>query len=197
MIKLACKIPRKIVIAVSGGPDSMALLNFCFRGRKDLTALHIDHKTKHAKDARKLVEDYCKQNNIPLVVNEVSTIEHNELVWRNERLRFYHNFTKNGVTVATAHHLGDVAEWYLFTALHGDPKFMSAVDEEHKLIKPFLFTAKQELIDWCHKFEVPYVIDPTNEGEGNARAIMRGIMPELLKVHSGFHSSIRNKMMKV
>ncbi len=196
MLLLAAKIPRKIVVACSGGADSMALLSFCINGRKDITVLHVDHKTEHAAQARKMVTDFCFEHKLNLEVREVETTEHNELAWRNERLGFYREFTDKGFTVATAHHLGDAAEWYLFTALHGAAKFMAPEDKEHGLIKPFLHTEKQELIDWCDRFKVPYITDPTNAGEDNARAILRGVMPQLLKIHSGFYSSIRNKMTK-
>jgi tRNA(Ile)-lysidine synthase len=194
MIQLATKIPRSACVAVSGGADSMSLLSFCHRGRKNITALHIDHRTDFGKEARKLVETYCHSNSIPLVVKEVTTTEHNEEKWRNERLGFYRDFTSQGLFVCTGHQLDDLIEWLLLTCIHGKPKFMSPVDEEHKLLKPFLLTEKQELVEWCRKFSIPYLEDPTNTGQDNARAKLRGIMPTLLSIHPGLRTSIKNKM---
>lgn len=194
---LACAIPHDIVLAVSGGPDSMALLSFCCAGRKNVTVLHVDHGTDHAKEARTLVENYCKNNNINLVVREVpSSIAHTENNWREFRLSAYADFTKAGAWVATAHHLDDAVEWYLLTALHGAPKFMEPIDSRFKLMKPFLFTNKEELIYWCNVRKVSYVDDPTNIGQDNSRAILRSsVIPSLLKIHPGMKTSIRGKML--
>jgi tRNA(Ile)-lysidine synthase len=196
MLHLACKIPHDTVIACSGGPDSMALLSFCQAGKKHITVLHIDHGTAHAKEARKFVETYCKNNSLPLVISEVpKSMEHSENAWREFRLGAYREFTKTNQWVATAHHLDDAIEWYLMTALHGGPKFMQPLDTEHKLMKPFLHTEKDQLIKWCNDKNVPYVIDPTNIGQENTRAILReSVMPGLLKIHPGMKSSIKNKM---
>ena len=65
MIRLSMKLPRKIAIAVSGGPDSMAALDFLSKN-KDLTVLHFNHGTSHAKQAEYIVRDYCKSRNIPI-----------------------------------------------------------------------------------------------------------------------------------
>lgn len=198
MLNLACPIPRDVVVAVSGGPDSMALLNFCFSGRKNVTALHIDHGTQHAVEARQLVEKYCSDNKIPLVVKVVPTsIPHTENNWRQFRLNVYAEFTNTGRWVATAHHSGDNLEWYLLTAIRGHAKFMQACNDEYKLIKPFLFCEKQQLIEWCDDRYIPYVIDPTNIGEDNARAILReSVIPNLLKIHPGMRTSVKNKAMR-
>lgn len=196
MLQLASKIPRSIVVAVSGGPDSMALLSFCMRGRKDITVLHVDHKTEHAKEARVFVEKFCKDNALKLVIGDIVNVEgHNENAWREQRLGFYKTLATNqGLYVATAHHLDDLVEWYLLSAIHGKPNFMKPADEEYKLIKPFLFTEKEDLISWCDRFDVPYVIDPTNIGNDNSRAILRSsVIPTLLKIHPGMKTSIKNK----
>ncbi len=194
MIQLACPIPRSIVVAVSGGSDSMSLLSFCQRGKKQIKVIHIDHGSKHAKEARAFVESYCAKHSLSLDVYEVpEAIKHTEEAWRDYRLGVYKKYTSAGGYVATGHTADDLIEWYLMTALHGQSKFMLPVDEEHKLIKPFLYTEKDELIAWCRKFEVPYVIDPTNFGDGNTRAKLRSIMPVLLSIHPGFKTSIKNK----
>lgn len=195
MIQLATPIPRRVVVAASGGPDSQALLSFCQRGKKDITVLHIDHGTTHGKEARAHIEKYCADHSLPLVIREAPThTKHSENVWREFRLECYREFTSKGTYVATGAHFGDLLEWFLLTTIHGKPKFMKAVDEEHKLLKPFLLTEKEELVKWCEKFNVPYVNDPTNIGQDNARAKLRAdVIPALLSIHAGMKTSIRNK----
>lgn len=197
MFTLACPIPHDIVIACSGGPDSAALTSFCLNGRKNITVLHIDHGTSHAKEARTLVENYCNKYDIPLSIHEVpKSVPHTENDWREFRLSVYAKFTKIGLWVATAHHLDDAIEWNLLTTIHGAGKFMQPIDPQYKLMKPFLFVEKSDLIRWCDEKKIPYILDPTNIGCDNARAVLRkSIIPNLLKIHPGMKTSIKNKML--
>jgi tRNA(Ile)-lysidine synthetase-like protein len=197
MINLACPIPRDIVISVSGGPDSMSLLNFAQKGRKNIHVLHVDHKTEHAKEARAFVEKYCSDNRLPLSVYQVRGDAHDETNWRNERLEFYKYFTNQGRYIATAHTLDDAIEWFLFTAIHGQSAFMHPVSKEFKLLKPFLYTEKDELIKWNKTYNVPFVVDPTNYDNSNMRSKMRNsVIPELLGIHPGMKTSIKKKLIE-
>ena len=56
MIRVIGNIPPKITIAVSGGADSMAVLDFLRRGHKEISVIHIDHGTVFGSVARKVVE---------------------------------------------------------------------------------------------------------------------------------------------
>lgn len=195
MIHLATKLPIKFNIAVSGGPDSMALLDFAIQGRRQVNVIHIDHGTKFSKSAREFVEAYCVKHNIPYqthVYNDYG-MPANEEVWRNFRLDVYKQYTNKGEYVATAHHLDDLIEWGLLTFIHGKANYMKPLDKEHKLIKPFLYTEKEVLVDWCKRKEVPYLTDPTNVGDSNARAKMRAsIIPVLLDIYPGMKTSMMN-----
>ena len=175
----------------------MALLDFCVRGKRNVRALHVNHGTEFSATSQRIVERYCSLNKIELSVHRIDPGgAHTEESWRDERLKAYSRFTRDGY-VATAHHLGDVVEWYLLTALHGKPALMKAVDDQHGLIKPFLGTQKGELIRWCDDRRVEYVTDPTNVGEDNSRAVLWAhVLPNLLKIHPGFHSTIRNKLLE-
>lgn len=195
MFHLSCQIPKDIAVAVSGGPDSMALLSFCQAGKKNITVIHVDHGTQHAEEAKKFVKEYCYDNALKLFIYEFPKEQAgNEASWRNYRLDIYKIWTSK-FYVATAHHLDDVVEWYLLSAAHGKPKFMKSIDKTNKLIKPFLYTEKSEIINWCNRKKINFVIDPTNFGEYNARAILRGqVIPGLLKINPGMKTSIRRKM---
>lgn len=191
-ITLACKIPKKVVVAFSGGPDSSALLSFCQKGRREIIVLHINHGTPHAIEAEKLVKDYCEKQNLQLDLYKLAdTGGHNENKWRDERLKIYKNYTSKGLTIATAHTGDDLVEWWIISSIHSKPALMKPIDEKHGLIKPFLLTPKSILIEHCIKNNVPYIIDPTNIDGNNARAILRReVIPSLLKIHPGMRTSI-------
>jgi len=98
MIKLLGSIPNKIAIAVSGGPDSMAALNFLRNGgKREVLALHFNHGTgRHSVEAEALLQCYCEDNGVPLVVGQLSRgklkEESKEEFWRNERYSFFGDY---------------------------------------------------------------------------------------------------------
>ena len=61
MIHITGKIPERVAIAVSGGIDSMAVLDFLRRSR-DVVVLHYNHGTPYAPEAEALVRAYCMQH---------------------------------------------------------------------------------------------------------------------------------------
>ena len=162
MIKLLGKVPNKIYLACSGGVDSMAALSFLNNKKRNVSVAHFDHGTEHGIKAQDFVKEYCAKNNIPLKVSSVSRkkmpSESREEYWRNERYAFFKSLD---APVVTAHHLNDVAEWWVFSSLHGESKLIPYKNEN--VIRPFLMTSKQELIGWCNHHNVPYVKDPTNQ----------------------------------
>ena len=194
MIKLLGKVPRAVYIACSGGPDSMAALSFLRNSHRDIKVAHFDHGTEHAATAQKFVIEYCKKNKIKYVLGTVTRkrlpTESREEYWRNERYDFFKSLD---APVVTAHHLDDVAEWWIFSSLHGNPKLMPYRNEE--VIRPFLMTPKQELVRWCDYHNVPYVKDPTNKNLAYMRNLIRHrIMPQCLKVNPGLSKVLKKKI---
>lgn len=199
MIRLLDKVPGKVYVAVSGGADSMAALDFLRRGKREVHALHFDHGTAHGSEARKFVESYCNTEEISLTV---STIERPRLdsesleeYWRNERIRFYK--AHSDVPVVTGHHLDDAVEWWIFTSIHGNPRLMSVRNRDTNVVRPFLATTKEEMISWCKKKKVPHVNDPSNESRNHARnRIRHDIIPHALSVNPGLRTTIRGLLLK-
>ena len=66
MFKLLVPIPKEIFIAVSGGIDSMVVLDFCMMLRKQITVLNFDHGTE-------FVTDFCGRKGIPLVKGRIQS----------------------------------------------------------------------------------------------------------------------------
>lgn len=196
MIKLLGKVPDRIYVACSGGPDSMAALSFLNNSKRNVAVAHFDHGTVHADDARNFVISYCRKNNIDFVLGTVERKrlpeESREEYWRNERYRFFENLD---APVVTAHHLDDVAEWWVFTSLHGESKLTPY--QNGSVIRPFLLTKKQELLGWVKKFDVPYINDPTNKNCAYMRNLIRHrIMPQCTKVNPGLTKVLRKKLIE-
>ena len=119
-----------------------------------------------------------------------------EEFWRVERYKYFKKHSDR--PIVTAHHLNDVVEWWVFTALHGETKIIPYENPDYNIIRPFLLTPKIELIDWCDRKSVPYLVDPSNESRDHMRNVVRhDMMPSILKVNPGVEKVLRKKVQKV
>jgi len=197
MIRVSMKLPDHIAVAVSGGPDSMAALDFLSR-KKDVLALHFNHKTQDSDMAEHLVSDYCASRNIPLAIGELQVERplnmSREDFWRKQRYQFF-DWASQDLSVITCHHLDDVMETWLFTSLHGDPRLIPS--QRGRYLRPFLGTRKAVFEEWCDRKDVPYVIDPSNRDISYMRNYIRHeLMPKALRINPGFAKVLRKKIKK-
>jgi len=190
VLKVLGKLPRDITVAVSGGPDSMAILDF-LSNNHNVTAAYFDHGTKFGEECKGFVKEFCERRDINFVVgfnyNTCPPDESLEEHWRNERYKFLHSFED---TVVTGHNLDDVIEWYLFSSIHGQSKIMPYRNKN--VIRPFISTSKRSLEDWCDKKVIPFMIDPSNEDRKFMRSIIRhDILPKAKLVNPGIEKTIK------
>ena len=191
-------VPHEVAVAVSGGADSMAALDFLRRPGRDILVLHMNHGTSFADEAQSLVERYCSQHDIPLVVGlldkEMAPGRSKEDFWRENRYEFFEANRKER-KVVTCHHLGDAVENWLFTCMHGNPALIPEVRGPY--IRPFLHTEKMGFIQWCERKGVPFIEDPSNTDTSYMRNYIRHeMMPKVLKVNPGIKKTVRKLMDK-
>jgi len=197
MIRLSFKLPRRVAVAVSGGADSMAALDF-LRQNREVKVLHFNHTTPGADAAESVVRAYCDKHNLEL---EVGRLEDDpppgkslEDFWRHARYSFFEGSCE-GLNVVTCHHLDDVAETWLFTSLNGTPKLIPSRRDNY--LRPFLQTRKAVFEDWCDRKEVPYHCDESNnDTRFNRNYIRHELMPKALRVNPGLHKVLRKKIRK-
>ena len=190
MLRVLGKIPREVVVAVSGGPDSMAILDF-LSNNHNVTVAHFDHGTAFGKDCKYFVTEFCEERDIPLVVGNISfecpAGKSKEEHWRDERYKFFRTFDN---TVITGHNLDDVIEWFLFSSLHGQGKLMPYKNQN--VYRPFISTSKRSLEDWCERKDVPFMVDPGNTDRKFMRSIIRNdMMPHARKVNKGIEKTFK------
>lgn len=196
MIRILGNIPNQVTVACSGGPDSMAIIDFLRKGRKSVTVAHFDHGTEHGISAREFVSQYCDDNDIPVVFGKIfqqKTSEKSwEEHWRDERYKWLSTIPSE---VVTGHHLDDCVEWYMFTSLHGNGRLIPY--RRGNVTRPFLTTPKSSFVRWCDKNSVEYVTDPGNYDEKFMRSIIRhAIVPQCLRVNPGLRKVINKKVKK-
>lgn len=197
----------KICAAVSGGRDSMALLNILKENAEKynitLTALNCDHcmrKTSAADSA--FVKEYCQKAGIPL---HMYTAEGKKFESEGEarawRISCYLQEAKSCDCVATAHHLDDNAETVLFNLARGtslagmegitDEDMSFAAGRQFRLIRPLISCTRAEIDKYVDTHKIPYRDDETNSSTDYTRNKIRHlVLPELERAVPGAASGI-------
>lgn len=190
-------VPRKVVVAFSGGVDSVAAADFLIRGGRDVSLAFFHHGTPASDVAEPEVRAWADGRGVSLTVGRISRErghdESPEEFWRNERYGFLGSL---GLPVVTAHHLGDAVESWIFTSLHGEPRLIPPV--RGPIIRPFLTTTKEEFTSWCTRRGLPWVEDPSNQDDRYMRNFIRhNLVPMALRVNPGLPKVIRKKYMEL
>ncbi|HHU65131.1 tRNA lysidine(34) synthetase TilS, partial [Streptococcus sp.] len=153
---------KKVLIAVSGGVDSMNLLHFLYIYRKKLDIeigiAHVNHKQRVESDTEEnYLRDWAKEHQIPIYVAYFSGA-FSETAARDFRYKFFkelmaeHSYT----ALVTAHHADDQAETIFMRLLRGSRlRHLSGMQTvnafgDGELIRPFLAYSKKELPDIFH-----------------------------------------------
>lgn len=162
----------KCAVAFSGGPDSLATLNYLLRGGKVGKVIHFDHGTSFAAEsleyAREVHNALCPD--VPLLVYKYkgATGEANWSKWRRVIA------CSETLPVFTGHHLEDATEWYMLQCMRGHQgTFMPASGATYK---PFL-TATREQLHTHLPAEFRGINDPTNNDAAYCpRNWLRGVL---------------------
>jgi tRNA(Ile)-lysidine synthase len=190
------RIPKEVCVAVSGGADSMAVVDF-LKQKHRVKLIHFNHGTAHGKEAEYFVRHYAKQNELDAEFGYISSSipkgVSKEDFWRKERYDFFEKVVDGKLILA--HNLDDAVETWLFTSINGNPKLIPA--QRDYVIRPFILNKKSELRSWCEYKGVGFLDDPANKDLSYARVRLReNIIPEILKVNPGIYKVIAKKYLE-
>jgi len=186
-----------IVIACSGGPDSLALTHVFLYLQKEyglkLKVAHLDHmfRGEASKQDASFVADFCQKNNLPYEVRSVDVPAYaamhglsDETAAREVRYAFLREVAApfDDAKIATAHHQGDQAETVLLHLFRGAGsqglRGMQAVSGD--IIRPFLFLTKADIEAYCAANALEPRFDETNAQTQYTRNKIRlELMPKL------------------
>lgn len=193
-------ITGPIVVGVSTGADSMALLHYLITNYKDkIICTHINHKVRKQSDEEEIfLKNYCKKYNI---IFECMTIDsYNENNFENEarkkRYNFYEQILKkyNSKNLLLAHHADDLIETVLMKITRGSNingyagiKKISNM-KNYFIIRPLLDYTKIEILEYIKNNNIKYYDDITNIDTKYTRNRFRhNIIPELKKEEKELH----------
>ncbi|NME84167.1 tRNA lysidine(34) synthetase TilS [Clostridium sp. SM-530-WT-3G] len=189
----------KVLIALSGGPDSVCLLNILFKLKDELNielgAAHLNHmlRGKDAMEDEQYVIDICKQMNVECFTKQVNINEYSkkeklssEMAGRIVRYNFFDEIIKeHGYTkIATAHNANDQAETILFRLMRGTglEGLGGIKTKRDNIIRPILCLSRQEVEEYIHTNQLEPRIDKTNfEKIYNRNKIRLDMLPYIKK----------------
>lgn len=174
----------KYIVAVSGGVDSVVLLDKLVRQRShELVVAHFDHgiRPDSADDAR-FVAALARFYSLPFVVKreELGTTASEELA-RNRRYAFLREQAKkHDAAIVTAHHADDVIETIAINLLRGTGWRGLSVLDAPEVVRPQLDTTKAAIYAYALEHQLEWVEDATNTSNQYLRNRMRRKISKLL-----------------
>jgi len=184
-----------IAIAVSGGPDSMALAdNFVKSFLGTIKIICVDHGLRDSAQGEiQLLQNWFSGLKKPYVTLDILTWQHDDpetAIMEKARLARYDlmaDFCADHKIqhLFVAHHQDDQAETFLIRLIGGSGlDGLSAMSERQDyknihIMRPFLNNEKDDLIDYCRDHNVPFSHDPSNKNEKYLRPRLREDFPML------------------
>ena len=191
------KKEEKILVGVSGGVDSMVLLdlllNLPAEYRPKVHVAHINHQLREISDEEEaFVMQYCLNHQVPVFTttwSEGKEITSNiEQAARDIRYLFFHEIMgKKGINkLVTAHHRNDQVETILMRLLNGNSlQSLTGIQQVRafgngKIIRPLLLQKKDWLYEYAIERDIPYYEDESNQDLTYMRNRLRTkIIPDL------------------
>jgi len=168
---------QKLLVAVSGGVDSVVLLDMLHQTNKyDLLVAHFDHgiRPDSAADAR-FVAGLAKLRGLPFVgKREELGVKASEDQARKARYDFlFQEARRLQATIATAHHLDDVVETIAINTIRGTGWRGLAVLDRAGVVRPLLKYSKAEIRSYALEHRLEWVEDSTNASSNYLRNRVR------------------------
>ena len=174
----------------------MSALEFLINGGRQVSVAHYDHGTHHGHEARKFLEQFCKNQKIDFIYEVCDetppTGRSKEEFWRTKRYNFFRALDG---PIVMGHHLDDAVEWWVFSALRGNPTLIPIRRSNPDVLRPFLLTPKSKMHDLLNKH--PHIEDPSNSSIDFARNYIRhNLLHRCQKVNPGIQKTVRNLYLK-
>lgn len=195
---------NKVILACSGGPDSMCLLDLLIKNGFKVVVAHVNHKIRiESDDEYVFLKKYCKEKNVIFegINYESGSIKnfHNDA--RIYRYNFFYSLVSKykAEYLFTAHHGDDLMETILMrimrgSTINGYAGFSFITNKKNfKIIRPLLYLSKDQIEEYDKENKIPYVIDESNKTDHYTRNRYRhSILPFLKEEYDLAHLKFLN-----
>jgi len=202
----------KVLVAFSGGCDSLALLVLCSKvlGNKRTVPVYVNHNIRQKAELEKeiaLNKDNCERLGLDLIVRtldpgQVENLSQTRKGGTEDAARILRyevleqERQKNNCSfILTAHHKDDQIETVVMHLRSGSPmtslRGISVFDEKRHLLRPLLGLSRNDLEDYLKSLGFTWSLDSTNEDESYRRNEVRStVIPQVKKLWPGFEKQV-------
>ena len=168
-----------VVVACSGGPDSMCLLslvnNLKTTKKIEVICAHVNHKLRtESEEEAIMVQEYCQKNDIVFELLEITDYLTGDFSEEDARIRRYKFFDQvinkyKSKYLLTAHHGDDLIETILMRLTRGSNLSGYAgirqvnTNESYQILRPLLTTTKEAILKYNNENAIPYRVDASND----------------------------------
>ena len=189
-----------IIVACSGGPDSMCLLDILVNLKEEynltIVCAHVNHKHRSISDyEEEKVKEYCLNNNILFELHTILKYKNNKFTESESRDIRYNFFEElknkyNAKYIMTAHHGDDLIETILMRITRGSnlKGYIGLKKENNYYIRPLLTVTKEDILEYINNKNMWYATDESNNSLVHTRNRFRiNILPFLKKEDKNIH----------
>jgi tRNA(Ile)-lysidine synthase len=206
-----CKTTDKILLAVSGGVDSMVMLYLFRQAGFSIGVAHCNFQMRGeaSKEDEALVKNACEQYGIQFHLRRFDTVAYAEenslsiqMAARELRYSFFEELLKEGkyACVATAHHHNDNIETVLLNLIKGTGSegLTGIAPNKGKVIRPLLFATRQIILEYATLHKIRWREDESNNTDDYQRNFIRHqIIPRLREINPNFENTFYNTLKRL
>ena len=184
---------KRLLVAVSGGVDSMVLLDLLRDLSYIIGVAHCNFQLRGEESDldQQLVKEYCNTHDIPFYQKNFDTDlpkQSTQMAARTLRYEWFEALvqTEHYDWVLTAHHADDNIETLLMNITRGTGiEGLTAIPEQNgRILRPFLKYYKSEIVDFAKTHGIEWREDRSNQSDDYTRNIIRHhLIPQLTKLH--------------
>jgi tRNA(Ile)-lysidine synthase len=200
-----CTRNNRIILAVSGGLDSMVMLDLFMKSGYDIVVAHVNFQLRgeESDGDEAFIRDYCNRFGIPFHSTRVETNNYatqrklsTQMAARELRYEWFNTLIREGAgdLVATAHHLTDSVETTLLRLIHGvGSEGLSGIPVVNgSVIRPLMYTTRREVADYAAEKSVIWREDMSNQSLDYQRNIIRHlVLPTLRSINPALEETLQ------